>query len=217
MTQTDPHRSLSRALDILELRSSSPGGYTLSQLSVRLSISKGSISPLLHTLRQFKALYYDGLYPLTEHTITDFHALADQLAEVRRTGFAFECEESTRGIRCIAVPLRKDGQVAAALSVAFPLNRYLPDRVERARSALNQARHQIEALMRGVDIQFYSNPTNYREYPQEWNQPAQSCGVMVSKACLTASGRSWASRTFFFLKKALSFDHIFSIGFKSGL
>ena len=43
------------------------------------------------------------------------------------------------------------------------LNRYLPDRVERARSALNQARHQIEALMRGVDIQFYSNPTNYRE------------------------------------------------------
>ena len=63
----------------------------------------------------------------------------------------------------------------------------------------------------------YSNPTNYREYPQEWNQPAQSCGVMVSKACLTASGRSWASRTFFFLKKALSFDHIFSIGFKSGL
>lgn len=107
--------------------------------------------------------YYDGLYPLTEHTITDFHALADQLAEVRRTGFAFECEESTRGIRCIAVPLRKDGQVAAALSIAFPLNRYLPDRVERARSALNQARHQIEALMRGVDIQFYSNPTNYRE------------------------------------------------------
>lgn len=163
MTQTDPHRSLSRALDILELCSSSPGGYTLSQLSVRLSISKGSISPLLHTLRQFKALYYDGLYPLTEHTITDFHALADQLAEVRRTGFAFECEESTRGIRCIAVPLRRDGQVAAALSVAFPLNRYLPDRVERARSALNQARHQIEALMLGVDIQFYSNPTNYRE------------------------------------------------------
>ena len=256
MTQTDPHRSLSRALDILELCSSSPGGYTLSQLSVRLSISKGSISPLLHTLRQrgyllldgttrcyrigsmafhvgnsyldgsnlmeeiqrlmegivadcgetchlgslksgdvfylkkvesplhshtvtvvgrtlpaystgigkalladytlpqLKALYYDGLYPLTEHTIRDFHALADQLAEVRRTGFAFECEESTRGIRCIAVPLRRDGQVAAALSVAFPLNRYLPDRVERARSALNQARHQIEALMRGVDIQF---------------------------------------------------------------
>ena len=55
MTQTDPHRSLSRALDILELCSSSPGGYTLSQLSVRLSISKGSISPLLHTLRQLKA------------------------------------------------------------------------------------------------------------------------------------------------------------------
>ena len=60
MTQTDPHRSLSRALDILELCSSSPGGYTLSQLSVRLSISKGSISPLLHTLRQRGYLLLDG-------------------------------------------------------------------------------------------------------------------------------------------------------------
>lgn len=154
MTQTGPHRSLSRALDILELCSSSPGGYTLSQLSVRLSISKGSISPLLHTLRQFKALYYDGLYPLTEHTITDFHALADQLAEVRRTGFAFECEESTRGIRCIGVPLRKNGRVVAALSVAFPLERYSPQAATRAEKALDEARRQIERMLCSVELQF---------------------------------------------------------------
>ena len=37
---------------------------------------------------QLKALYYDGLYPLTEHTITDFRLLADQLAEIRASGFA---------------------------------------------------------------------------------------------------------------------------------
>ena len=77
-----------------------------------------------YQLPQLKALYYDGLYPLTEHTITDFRLLADQLAEIRASGFAYECEESTRGIRCIGVPLRKSGKVVAALSVAFPLERY---------------------------------------------------------------------------------------------
>ena len=35
-----------------------------------------------YQLPQLKALYYDGLYPLTEHTITDFRLLADQLAEI---------------------------------------------------------------------------------------------------------------------------------------
>ena len=172
-------------LDILELCSLNGSGYTLTQLSQHLGIAKGSISPLLHTLRdrgyltlddqdhhyrigrmafrigntyldeasalreiyrlmhdivsvchetchlgslkngdvyylkkvesplyshtvtvegrslpayatgvgkalladyqlpQLKALYYDGLYPLTEHTITDFRLLADQLAEIR--------------------------------------------------------------------------------------------------------------------------------------
>ena len=48
-----------------------------------------------YQLPQLKALYYDGLYPLTEHTITDFRLLADQLAEIRASGFAYECEEST--------------------------------------------------------------------------------------------------------------------------
>ena len=207
MPSGDAHRSLARALDILELCSLNGSGYTLTQLSQQLGIAKGSISPLLHTLRdrgyltlddqdhhyrigrmafrigntyldeasalreiyrlmhdivsvchetchlgslkngdvyylkkvetplrsrtvtvegrslpayatgvgkalladyqlpQLKALYYDGLYPLTEHTITDFRLLADQLAEIRASGFAYECEESTRGIRCIGVPL----------------------------------------------------------------------------------------------------------------
>ena len=71
-----------------------------------------------YQLPQLKALYYDGLYPLTEHTITDFRLLADQLAEIRASGLCYECEESTRGIRCIGVPLRKSGKVVAALSVA---------------------------------------------------------------------------------------------------
>ena len=63
-------------------------------------------------------------------------ALADQLAEIRASGFAYECEESTRGIRCIGVPLRKSGKVVAALSVAFPLERYSDAAAASARQAL---------------------------------------------------------------------------------
>ena len=51
MPSGDAHRSLARALDILELCSQNGGGYTLTQLSQQLGIAKGSISPLLHTLR----------------------------------------------------------------------------------------------------------------------------------------------------------------------
>lgn len=107
-----------------------------------------------YQLPQLKALYYDGLYPLTEHTITDFHLLADQLAEIRASGFAYECEESTRGIRCIGVPLRKNGRVAAALSVAFPLERYSPQAATRAEKALDEARRQIERMLCSVELQF---------------------------------------------------------------
>ena len=105
-------------------------------------------------LPQLKALYYDGLYPLTEHTITDFRLLADQLAEIRASGFAYECEESTRGIRCIGVPLRKNGKVVAALSVAFPLERYSDAAAASARQALDEARRQIERMLCSVELQF---------------------------------------------------------------
>ena len=50
MPSGDSHRSLARALDILELCSLNGSGYTLTQLSQHLGIAKGSISPLLHTL-----------------------------------------------------------------------------------------------------------------------------------------------------------------------
>ena len=242
MPSGDAHRSLARALDILELCSLNGSGYTLTQLSQQLGIAKGSISPLLHTLRDRgyltlddqdhhyrigrmafrigntyldeasalreiyrlmhdivsvchetchlgslkngdvyylkkvetplrsrtvtvegrslpayatgvgKALLAD--YPLTEHTITDFRLLADQLAEIRASGFAYECEESTRGIRCIGVPLRKSGKVVAALSVAFPLERYSDAAAASARQALDEARRQIERMLCSVELQF---------------------------------------------------------------
>ena len=86
--------------------------------------------------------------------VTSREILADQLAEIRASGFAYECEESTRGIRCIGVPLRKSGKVVAALSVAFPLERYSDAAAASARQALDEARRQIERMLCSVELQF---------------------------------------------------------------
>lgn len=222
MPSGDAHRSLARALDILELCSLNGSGYTLTQLSQHLGIAKGSISPLLHTLRDRGYLTLDDqdhhyrigrmafrigntyldeasalreIYrlmhdivsvchetchlgslkngdvyylkkvesPLYSHTVTvegrSLPAYATGvgkalLAEIRASGFAYECEESTRGIRCIGVPLRKSGKVVAALSVAFPLERYSDAAAASARQALDEARRQIERMLCSVELQF---------------------------------------------------------------
>ena len=49
------------------------------------------------------------------------------------------------------------------------------------------------------------------------NHPLQSFVLTASKAAFTASGSSDAIRIFLFLRMDFIFDHIFSIGFKSGL
>ena len=81
MPSGDAHRSLARALDILELCSLNGSGYTLTQLSQHLGIAKGSISPLLHTLRDRGYLTLDDQdhhYRIGRMAyLTDFKTIAD--------------------------------------------------------------------------------------------------------------------------------------------
>ena len=57
----------------------------------------------------------------TPHTITDPVALERELDRVRRRGYALDREEITRGIVCVAAPIRNaEGDTVAAISVAFP-------------------------------------------------------------------------------------------------
>jgi len=61
------------------------------------------------------------LKEFTPHTITDPVTLKGELDRVRRCGYALDREEITRGIVCIAAPIRnRDGETVAAISVAFP-------------------------------------------------------------------------------------------------
>jgi len=94
-----------------------------------------------YSIEELKRLYPEGLKPLTAKTITDFAELYGQL---HGNGiFVYECEESTEGLRCIAVPIYRQGAVVAACSVAVPLFRY-----DEEKKVL------IEHLLKGALIEF---------------------------------------------------------------
>jgi len=57
----------------------------------------------------------------TENTITDPFQLKEHLKMVRGRGYAVDDEESERGIRCVAAPIRDErGRAVAAISVSGP-------------------------------------------------------------------------------------------------
>lgn len=101
---------------------------------VRMSSSVGKRIPA-HATALGKALLsgktddeiremYDSnkMKKITPNTIDNIDVLLQQLSEVRRTGFAFEQEESTLGVRCIAAPIRKNtGVIYLGLSISIPI------------------------------------------------------------------------------------------------
>jgi DNA-binding IclR family transcriptional regulator len=69
----------------------------------------------------------------TAQTVVMPGLLVRQLGRIRDTGLAFEFEESTRGIACVASPVfGVDDRVVAAISVAGWINRIDVDRVAPA-------------------------------------------------------------------------------------
>jgi DNA-binding IclR family transcriptional regulator len=56
----------------------------------------------------------------THHSITDPAVFRNQLARVRRDGFAVEHEEARLGLACVASPIMIRGRAAAALSLTGP-------------------------------------------------------------------------------------------------
>jgi len=71
-----------------------------------------------------------GLAPMTPHTITGLPALFDELDTTRARGWAADEEEQELGIRCVAVPVGREGRVVAALSLSGPAERFAGARVE---------------------------------------------------------------------------------------
>lgn len=67
----------------------------------------------------------------TPGTITDPGRLRHELDHIRAQGFAFDDEETTEGMRCIAAPiLNLHGEAVAGISISGPSHRVTLDRVE---------------------------------------------------------------------------------------
>lgn len=105
-------------------------------------LGKALLSGCTHD--ELAGMYSDGLAPVTDHTILDLDALERQLEQVRSEGFAYESEESTLQIRCIAVPIKKGEKVIAGLSVAMPLFRYSEEKSVKIKKMLLHAKSMIE-------------------------------------------------------------------------
>ncbi|QXJ22597.1 IclR family transcriptional regulator [Actinomadura graeca] len=67
------------------------------------------------------------LRPLTPYTIVTPHALAAELRAVRERHVAYDRQENTLGLTCVAAPiLGWRGRVVAAVSVSGPVHRFRP-------------------------------------------------------------------------------------------
>lgn len=91
----------------------------------------------------------DGPYEaLTARTITSRAALEEEVAEVRRRGFAEAAGEREEGLNALAAPvLGRRGELVAIVGLQGPATRLTPARMRAARPALLEAAGGIAAAL----------------------------------------------------------------------
>lgn len=100
-----------------------------------------------YTREELDKIFEDGAEKMTDRTITDLDNLYQQLLEIKKSGIAYECEENSEFIQCIATPLLKDGMPVFALSIAIPTFRYTEEKERLAAELLLTARAKLEPLL----------------------------------------------------------------------
>lgn len=98
------------------------------------------------------------LVQLTPRTITTLELLQDELARIRRRGYAIDNEEHEEGVSCVAVPIFDHRRVVqAALSVSGPAPRiHSADTAELGELLMGRAREISSAL--GFDAAAAARP-----------------------------------------------------------
>lgn len=80
----------------------------------------------------------------TPNTITDPDQLRQELANVRKQGFAMDQEEIEPGLRCIAAPIRDhSGGVIASISISGPSSRMTSEVLPELRRTLMEHAHCV--------------------------------------------------------------------------
>jgi IclR family pca regulon transcriptional regulator len=90
--------------------------------------------------------------PLTQYTVTDVDRLLEEIANVRRDGFAVSDQETVTGLRVLAAPITDiDGIPIAAMSVAAPaFGQTLQQFVDEARDVTCAAAQQLSLAVRAA-------------------------------------------------------------------
>lgn len=84
----------------------------------------------------------------TEFTVPNAPALAVQLQQIRRNGYAIEREEFEYGLICVAVPVLDDrGYPVAAVSCSGPKARMTEEKIEQCRAALMSCAKHLANIM----------------------------------------------------------------------
>ncbi len=85
-----------------------------------------------------------GLPRQTPNTICSLERLKEELALVRKQGYATDWEESEEGACCVGVPIfDRRGRAVAAISLSGPALRFSPAEVSRMGAALREVSLQI--------------------------------------------------------------------------
>lgn len=95
--------------------------------------------------------YVDNVEPhrLTKNTIVERDRLKEELLAVRAQGYAFDEEESSVGVRCIAVPVPfRGGAEQFAVSVTGPSSRFTRTKAQRLVPRLSQLAQALSGTLR---------------------------------------------------------------------
>ncbi|MCS6827238.1 MAG: IclR family transcriptional regulator [Caldilinea sp.] len=123
----------------------------LSGVGVRLPAHCSGVGKVLLAHRPWEEVLRvvgDGeLHPFTPNTITSLDALAEELSRVRRQGYAYDLEEVSIGLCCVAAPIRDyEGQVVAAVSFSTPTHRFQMHKMQYTRAIVEGAQRISERL-----------------------------------------------------------------------
>ena len=87
-----------------------------------------------------------SLERFTPHTIVTQQMFVNELAKVRRLGFAIDDEEHEQGLKCVGAPVRDNSErVAAALSIAGPRSRLGPQMLEGRTATVMSVARELSA------------------------------------------------------------------------
>jgi DNA-binding IclR family transcriptional regulator len=104
------------------------------------------------TPREVNAILPETLEAYTAHTITDRPALDAELATIRARGYAFEREQGTAGIACVAATIDYRIPASDAVSCSIPIADAHGDELERVVSAVTTHARDLASTLRRAGI-----------------------------------------------------------------